>query len=510
MRSIRLDGFFPVVYNNVEHMNEREADTVDTRKMKAAAEWFRSTVFKNEAIRPGPDRRPERLPSLLRAARSLESRDTEYWHSRSAVFLQQAKLLAHYEDDYDFSGHVRHYYPTYQSLSDQELRGYFAWRTRLRRGEIQKTSLSFAFLYIYELINQIGAADPMDGYRKLLDFRDAYGQLDDAILSYLNQWLVDYVIYYGLDPALLSDSSQALFDRSIAALEHAGTEEPGKIVAAVKCLAPKWLGRSKFYAQHGEEMDAVIVPVLRRMTEHYAARCKKTLVEQYFGTPGRYQVSPFEGAVFCDPLKRRNYEYAVDECCVCRCKNGVWSVDKYVVTPGSGAKLEALMKTIDAEMRQALGDRHPIKAELDTKWILRIIREEIQSLLSEKRAAEEKKITIDYAQLAHIRRDAAVTQEKLIVDEEAEEPASPEPETGGAEPAPEPADTPLAPAEVRLLQCLLYGGDTGWVQAEGHLPSVLIDGINEKLYDAFGDTVLEDGPRVVEDYIDDLKEMIRP
>ena len=30
----------------------------------------------------------------------------------------------------------------------------------LRRGEIRKTSLSFAFLYIYELINQIGVPDP--------------------------------------------------------------------------------------------------------------------------------------------------------------------------------------------------------------------------------------------------------------------------------------------------------------------------------------------------------------
>ena len=191
--------------------------------MKAAAEWFRNTVFKDEAIRPRPAPRPERLPSLLRAARSLESRTMQYWQSRSAVFLQQAKLLANYEDDYDFSGRVQYYYPTYQSLSDQELRGYFAWRTKLRRGEVRETSLSFAFLYIYELINQIGAADPMDGYCKLRDFRAAYGQIDNAILPYLDQWLVDYVVYYGLDAELLSGSSQVLFDRGIAALEQVGS-----------------------------------------------------------------------------------------------------------------------------------------------------------------------------------------------------------------------------------------------------------------------------------------------
>ena len=68
----------------------------------------------------------------------------------------------------------------------------------------------------------------------------------------------------------------------------------------------------------------------------------------------------------------------------------------------------------------------------------------------------------------------------------------------------------LAPAEYRLLQCLLYGGDAGWVQAEGWLLSVLVDGINEKLYDTFQDSVLDDTPQLVEDYIDDLKEMVRP
>ena len=73
-------------------------------------------------------------------------------------------------------------------------------------------------------------------------------------------------------------------------------------------------------------------------------------------------------------------------------------------------------------------------------------------------------------------------------------------------------DSPLSPAEYRLLQCLLYGGDVGWVRKEGYLLSVLVDGINEKLYDTFGDSVLlpDDQPQPVEDYIDDLKEMVLP
>ena len=39
--------------------------------------------------------------------------------------------------------------------------------------------------------------------------------------------------------------------------------------------------------------------------------------------------------------------------------------------------------------------------------------------------------------------------------------------------------------------------------------SVLLDSINEILYDTFQDAVIED-QQVVEDYIDELKEMVKP
>ena len=41
------------------------------------------------------------------------------------------------------------------------------------------------------------------------------------------------------------------------------------------------------------------------------------------------------------------------------------------------------------------------------------------------------------------------------------------------------------------------------------LQSVLLDSINEILYDTFQDAVIED-QQVVEDYIDELKEMVKP
>ena len=48
--------------------------------------------------------------------------------------------------------------------------------------------------------------------------------------------------------------------------------------------------------------------------------------------------------------------------------------------------------------------------------------------------------------------------------------------------------------------------------ARGLMPSLLVDGINEKCYGEFGDTVLEAGdpPSVIEDYKEDLKGQLEP
>ena len=166
-------------------------------------------------------------------------------------------------------------------------------------------------------------------------------------------------------------------------------------------------------------------------------------------------------------------------------------------------------------MREEFSYKHPIKYETDTKWMIKIIREETQCFRAQKKAQEAKKITIDYSMLSKIRQEAAATQEKLTVDEDIEEQPILEqmteitPEIPESSQAQQPSeDCPLTMPEYRLLRCLLYEESISWVQSEGYLLSVLVDGINEKLYDTFMDSVLDDSPALIEDYIEDLKEMV--
>ncbi len=479
---------------------------MDSNRKKNAAQWFYSQIFRDEPI---PQRKSpkSKLPPLLQAARSLEAISPGHWQSREAIFLKQAKLLENYEDDFLHKREVFYFFPTYQTLSDSELRGYFTWRTQIRQGIFEKTFLTYAFLYIYELLNQIGVESRLDGYQKLLTFRDTYSTLDEHILFYLDRWLVDYIAYYDLDPELLACHPQMCKNRNIVILNHIQEQSDEKIIYAVKQLASKWLGRSRFYAANQADCDAVILRSLRRISLHYATRTKKTMAEQFFGKLETQPTRLFGSAVFCNPLKKTNAQYQFSENHTCHCQNGQWYVTKHNDRPAMN--LVDVLKTIDGVLREETKDKHPIKYLQEPKWMLKIIREEAKAHLNRRLEPQRQKITIDHTLLAKIRAEAAITQEKLTVEEEWEEPEPTPPVPLPTRSTP-PEDTPLSPTEYRLLQTLLYGGTTAWIQEEGHLLSVLVDSINEKLYDQFQDSILDDSPALIEDYIDELKEMIVP
>lgn len=473
---------------------------------KNAANWF-DQIFRDQSIPPRKEPSKTTVPSPIRAARALARSGRVM--SREALFIQQAKLLATYEDEFPVVLPPLRYRPTYESLNDLELRSYFAWRTLLRRGELHKTCQTFVFLYAYELLNQVGVTDPMDGYWKLRGFQAAYGQLDDSLNSWLETWAIHYAVYYRLHPSLLADTRQVQQDQCISVFQALPAHTDEEIIDTLRTFAGQWFDRSKFYRESPADCDRVICNVLKGMHAHYS-KGKRNFVQQLFGDPAEFTVWLFQDAVFC-PKPRPDGEYALDPLCVYRCKRGYWSVIKYGSSESAHKKLTGWLKTIDGIMRESFAYKSPIKYTLDVKWQEKLIRTEVQALLDAKKAEEEArqaeenaKLKLDMSRLEQIRKDAAVTRDKLIVEEElAEEPPAPIPAN-----TPEP-DTPLSKTEYRFLQCLLYGRPTDWVRSEGLMVSVLTDSINEKLYDQFCDSVLEDG-EVVADYIEDLKEMVLP
>lgn len=467
--------------------------------------------YTDEPILPRKKTPEEKLPAPLQAARSLEKGAARMYQNRRSLFLNQAKLLEFYKDDYE-GEYISHcYYPTYDLLNNQELRSYFAWRTKVRNGDIQPSCSCFAYLYLYELINGIGTGTPVEGLHKMDDFAAAYKEYESSLMNYYANWRKSYIIYYNLSDSFLGGEEREGEEAHMAVLDSAQEQTDDAIAAAVKQLAPGWLNRSKFYKTHQTDMDRVIVQVLRRMHQHYSARSKRTFSEQLFGSRETYPVDLFCHAVFCDPLRHENSRYYITDSHYYECRNGYWTETSCFIDSHKRRKLENLMKTIDASLRVALNDGKPIKSPSQLKWVTKVIEEEVAALLENQKQQEAaaKRVQIDYSALAQIRREAAITQDKLATEEEMEEEAPPAVQPPPPQPEALSGDCPLDKTQYRLMQNLLYGGDTSWVQREGKMVSVLLDSINEILYDTFQDAVIED-QQVVEDYIDELKEMVKP
>ncbi len=549
---------------------------------------YREHVYADERIAPRPDPPEEKVPAAIRSIRTLEDDLPSYRQSRELIFIKQARLMERYEDDQPYSREVVRYYPTYQSLNNAELRGYFTWRTQLRKGDLQKTSLSFAFLYMYELINQIGCSDPLDGFRRLQAFRETYGALDDRIFRYMDTWLRDYVIYYDLDRSLLPEKAENETDHALLILMDLETSSEQEILDAFLCLSSYPLDRSRFYKLHAEEFSSVLCRVLKKISDHYGQTPGHSWMEDYFGSTLTIPVRLFPSAVFYGDADKRSFDYAVNPLRIYHDRGGRWSFTYFDVSRMQKNKAGNLLRTIDALMREDLGFKHPIKPGLEIRWVLDLIHEQIAAEQETERLANRKELKLDLSVLDDIRRDAAYTRDRLITQDEQDEqdevtqgafmpdhqvppaipasesapgaagnltsestPGTPEkPDSGSASvspktvasgPAPGPADKPAfesaqdaadipacgsAPGaadmpasdagragslldenELHYLNCLLDGSDLSWVRQQGLLPSILADSINEKLFDLFADTVLdEDG--VIPDYLDELKEMI--
>ena len=484
----------------------------------ASGDAVTSRIYRDEPIPRTAALLAGATPPEYREMRKLARSYSIYENSEAIIFYKQGKFMEEFEDDFDFGGEFVRYFPTYQAMNDRQLRGYFSWRTRVRRGIVEKTSLSFAFVYLYELLNQIGTGTPEEGFRRLKSFHEAYGQIDSAINRYARLWLRDYVVYYNLDRSLLDGCPDAEADRAILTLMNYGSHSTDEVFTALVSLSPYRLENSVFFKQYPDDVKTVVAGVFASLSEYYGKKRRNSLCEKFFGklqTGTSYNM--FRSAVFFDRIRRREYVYEINDIYRYRCSGGGWSCDRFLRYKDKLRQIGALLKSIDALMRLQYGFKSALKEEKTTRLFQSIINAEIGKLLEAKRKSARSEITLDLSRLPRIREAALATQNRLLVEEPEEAagpavapPSAPPPETGPA--AAEEAAL-LPDAEYGFLGCLLDGGDWGTFARERNLlPSVLVDSINEKLFDRFGDTVIgydAEKPEVIEDYREELRGMIR-
>lgn len=569
-------------------------------RIMAEARTHQSARFSNEVYADEPILKTGRqmqnfLPDQYRKMREISRWQEDpkdgagRWLSEAELFYRQGLLMADFEDDCPYNGTFKSYFPTYNAMSDRQLRGYFTWRAQVRCGTVEETSTSFAFLYLYELICGIGVDDPLDGFNKIKAFWNVYRAFEPGIDRFARVWLQDYAVFHGLDPKLLRDSKTVMFDNALIELRRAArdlvpapapsgqtpkrrkTSEPTlplppdevreeRLMAAINALSTYNLSNSRLDRSHHRDLRHVACTVYVRMARYYDTHRKTGIVASLFGEETAMPYTMFASAVFFAPERHEDCEYRLDPIHIYRCQNGFWECMRIHGSRQKSSKLGEMMRACDQRLRLALDPAHPLKEEKVPKYLTKIIDDEIVAWLSWDAAHQPVKIDIDLSQLGHIRSAAAQTREALLIDEEREDSAPVEaeatlieqPNTESAPgmtaepgkmtiqqdepdeptvsteefgvvapllvsvpapvtPAPAEAANKLAPAATAYLRALLEQNAaqaTSAVAHSGKSEDMLVDSINEALFDLVGDTVIEfsaAGPQIIEDYEADVR-----
>ena len=474
-------------------------------------------LYKDEPILLTMQQMVSYTPTKYRDMRKIaKGRDKDAHELGAKIFYEQGKFMEDFTDDFDYQGEFAQYFPTYELMTDYQLRGYFSWRTKIRRGVINKAPLSFAFVYIYELINQIGVFSPKEGYYALKNFWMVYKEIDYRISRYVRLWLKDYVVYNKLDKSLLDDFSETNLNDAVVTLLNYKSYRADEVFSAVNSISSYNMENSRLFKQYPEDVKNVVGSVYSALADYYRKNCERPLSEKLLG---KFYTSPyfmFSSAVFYDRGCQKSfgnfYIYEINDFCKYTYRKGSWICERFFPYGGKSKQIGQLLKIIDSLMRPKYNFKTAIKAVKSTQSLQRMVDKAICNYREKQKENAIPKIEIDVSKLQDIRKAALETQSKLLVEEfEDVDARNYFGETLDNKTKPE-NNTGLSDAEYQFMRRLLY--DKAYddlVRPEGLPLSVLVDAINEHFFDRFGDTVIfdvGDQPKVIADYAEELKGII--
>ncbi len=197
-------------------------------------------------------------------------------------FLSQAHKLVNQRESRAHFVPFQCYWPTYTSMTDQQLRWYLFWRGQVRDAKYPSTDLSYIFLHVYELINNVGVRNADDGYERLrklwLAYRGQYPKLD----RYLVDWLADYAVVNHCHAGPLRSYVDALREGSeigqpdlalAACLDQPPDQWPLPLIEALSAYR---IRRSKYYLEGHQgdieqEVPKCLAAVDGRLKEKYGS-----------------------------------------------------------------------------------------------------------------------------------------------------------------------------------------------------------------------------------------------
>ncbi len=453
---------------------------------------------------------------ILRMIHLYEYRGSSFTQ-KCRNFLIQGKFMEDYEDNAPWNGELRCYFPVYHDLTIGQLRGYFTWRTDVRKGIFSPVPLSLAYIYLYELLNGIGASSAQDSMDKLNAFETGFldkGMGDAVMRRNLHRWMFDFAVMNSLpvETALRHASGKAMkTDTALEVLRDPGNHSDDEIFSSLCAFAKKKPEQSLIMRKYPDKGKHVFAAVWKEASSSISADGRNPFAI-CFGAQKEYPWHPLVNAVYHEKRKHLNMEYTLTPCRTYICREGVWRERRYDSLNFDLKTFNALLHETDRILRLSLRCGHYLKKADGCGWAENCIRTVIEA---ERKAEEESSrpvITIDISSLDKIREDASLTRDSLLTEEDMEDYEDDVVKTGlSMDDEGDAGDSSIIPYR-ELLTLLLQGKSVSSYLSERHLmPSIAADTVNEALFDEIGDNVLEcdgDTLTLVEDYRDDVLDLL--
>ena len=432
---------------------------------------------------------------------------------REKNFYLQGKLMASYEDDYEGRQSFLRYYPTYHDLTVGQARTYFTWRTKIRQNIYEKISDSYAYIYLYELLNGIGIKDPEEGLDKLINFNKNYAQrFSPEIGAYLERWIRDYIVFYNINKAnntffVKEQDNDKKYERLLYPDQFSSHEVAENLIK----LSNYKICNCPLYKKSIEKFEYLLVLIWHKILD--LRNDGFDFFTSYIAYKNQMTIQLFSAAVFNHELEPQTTSYEIDQIrkYFYDKEKDTWYCESYWGLTGQKSIMGNFLHEVDREIRLRFNLGRNLKPRKIEKHYLKAIKDGIKEYQIEEQKLKQPKIEFNLSQLSTIRDDAAGTRDSLLTEEELQAEQEEKEQLEEAIVDNEQEDYGLSSEEMSTIILLLKGKDINKYLKEHHLmAAVIIDNINEKLFDECGDNVIEfinDIPTVIEDYQEDLEDM---
>ena len=397
---------------------DREQHTIVLEPVPAAGE----KVYHETALPfAGSTYRPQKevLPERLRQMRRLYEYGRESMESKARNFLRQGKFMEDYEDDAPWEGDFVCFFPTYHDLTTKQLRGYFSWRTRVRRGEYLPIPKSAAYIYIYELLNGIGTVSPEDSLQKMQAFEEGFldaGYGDARMRKNLRRWMTEFAVVENLPASLAetyADPEEVLFDASLAALQNPDSCSDDDVFSGLCAFVRSSLEHSPAVTGDPARGRHLVAEAWRRAVFDFRGR-EEDLFTLCFGKRKTRLFQPLSNAVCSLQTRTGDRDYILNPCRSYHCRGGIWEMSAYEKLRFDTYRLHGFVRETDRILRRYLKAGRNLPERKEDAWaapyIRAVIEEERRAILE----ASRPKITIDLSDLPRIREDSLKTQDSLL------------------------------------------------------------------------------------------------